>query len=186
MIYCPFASMITEISLKCLARICDIIVSMSEAKTEYVDWLNVKVIQKAIIEDEAGNMLALRRSEGPPVYSRPGKWDLPGGSIDAQDLENLEDGIKPHLTAIAREIREETGLEPISITPLSFDSWTFQKSPGNILGMAIGYQAIVAGEKPPIQRSGEHMDELWGPRQEVLALDFGDDGGLHPSVIRAV
>lgn len=48
--------------------------------SEYIDWLNTKVLQKARVIDEAGNMLALRRIETGPA-GRLGKWDLPGGIL---------------------------------------------------------------------------------------------------------
>jgi hypothetical protein len=64
------------------------------------------------------------------------------------------------------------------------DSWTFKRSPGFILGVAIGYKVTVEGVKPSVQLSDEHTEYTWGTREEVLTLDFGDDGGLHPSVIR--
>jgi len=151
------------------------------AKKEWVDWLNAKVLQKAVVVDEAGNMLALKRTETGPA-SRPGKWDLPGGSIDPQDVT---DGAKPHTAAIKREVVEETGLEPTDVKAIFVDSWTFTKSPGTILGIAIGYLVTVEGVKPPVQRGDEHTAELWGSKEELLALDFGEDGGLHSSVIRA-
>jgi 8-oxo-dGTP pyrophosphatase MutT (NUDIX family) len=151
-------------------------------KKEWVDWLNAKVLQKAIVVDEAGNMLALKRTATGPA-SRLGKWDLPGGSIDPQDVT---EGVKPHTAAIQREVVEETGLQPVEVKAVFVDSWTFTRSPGTILGIAIGYRVTVQGVKPPVQRSDEHIAELWGSKAELLALDFGEDGGLHPSIIRAV
>lgn len=156
---------------------------MSETgNNEYVDWLNAKVLQKAVVVDEAGNMLALKRTETGPA-SRPGKWDLPGGSIESQDVT---DSTNPHITAITREVVEETGLEPEEIKAVFVDSWAFTRSPGTILGIAVGYLVKVDGIKPPVRRSDEHTAELWGSKEELLALDFGEDGGLHTSIIRAV
>ncbi len=60
----------------------------------------VYVSQKAILVDEQGNILAMRRSKTAP--SRPLHWDLPGGDIEVGG-ELKKD--------IAREIREETQLE---------------------------------------------------------------------------
>ncbi|GEM_PF-1028916 len=158
---------------------------MSEAaKTEWVDWLNTKVLQKAAVVDEAGNVLALHRSE---TYrgSRPGKWDLPGGVVGREDIES-SDAAKPHEASIRREVAEETGLAVIAIAATFVDSWTFERSPGTILGIAIGYKATVSGVKPLVRLSDEHVEYRWGAPAEILALEFGEDGGLHPSVIRAL
>ncbi len=153
---------------------------MSEPSGEYIDWLNTKVLQKARVVDAVGNVLALRRTETGPA-SRLGKWDLPGGSLGPEDLKQS----KPHTVAIGREVFEETGLQPKNIRAIFVDSWTFQRSPGTILGLAIGYEVMVEGIKPSVQLSDEHTAELWGAREEVLAFDFGDDGGLHPAILRA-
>ncbi len=158
---------------------------MSEAaKTEWVDWLNVKVLQKAAVVDEAGSILVLRRSE---IHggSRPGMWDLPGGSIERADVEVHGSGTQPHEAAMRREIAEETALAVVVLTATFVDSWTFERSPGTILGIAIGYRATVSGIKPPVRLSDEHIEYRWALPAEIFDLAFGEDGGLHQSVIRA-
>lgn len=60
----------------------------------------IGVATKAVLFDGNGKILALRRSGTAP--SRPLHWDLPGGDLDFG--EDVRDGI-------AREVREETGLE---------------------------------------------------------------------------
>lgn len=55
-----------------------------------------------------------------------------------------------------------------------------------MLGLAIGYEVTVEGVKPSVQRSDEHIAERWCTQDEILALDFGDDDGLHPAILRAL
>jgi 8-oxo-dGTP pyrophosphatase MutT (NUDIX family) len=64
------------------------------------DPLQVRVSVYAVaVEDE--RLLLVRLSDSSPVFA-PGLWHLPGGGIDP--------GEQP-LEALARELREETGLE---------------------------------------------------------------------------
>ncbi|MHA2060876.1 MAG: NUDIX domain-containing protein [Candidatus Sifarchaeia archaeon] len=151
-----------------------------QIKKEWVDWQNTKVLQKAVVIDEQGNMLAIRRSEAKPG-GRPGKWDLPGGSVGPDDLV---EGTQPHIEVIKREIKEETGLETQEVEPVFVDSWVFTKSPGKILGVAIGYRCKVSGVTPEVRLSEEHIESTWGNKKQIMALDFGEDGGLHPSIIK--
>lgn len=150
-------------------------------KKEWVDWLDTKTLQKAAVMDEAGNVLSIRRVETGPG-GRLGKWDLPGGSIGPEDLV----AEKPTQEAIKREVFEETNLEVVEVEPIFFDSWTFTRSPGQILGIAIGYRCKVKGVKPEVKLSNEHLESKWGTKEEILALDFGDDGGFHPSIVQKV
>lgn len=57
-------------------------------------------VAKAIIVDEKGRVLMLKRSNYTKKYS--GEWDLPGGHVRVG--EKLEDGL-------IREVKEETGLD---------------------------------------------------------------------------
>lgn len=156
---------------------------MSETeKKEWVDWQNTKVLQKAVVIDEEDNLLCIKRTEE-GSGKRKGMWDLPGGSIGPEDLV---EGSKPNIEAIKREIKEETGLDAEDIEAVFVDSWVFERSPGKILGLAIGYRARVKGIKPQVHLSHEHTDSRWGSKDEVLSLEFGDDGGLHPSIIHRV
>ena len=148
-------------------------------KKEWVDWQNTKVLQKAVVVDDEGNMLVLRRApEGPAA--RPDKWDLSGGSVSPKDLEAGD----PLVAGIREEIRQETGLEVDGIEPVYVSSWTFTRSPGKILGVAIGYKCVVKGVKPEVVLSTEHCEAQWCKKEEILNLDFGDDGGLHKSIIK--
>ena len=146
---------------------------------EWVDWLNTKVLQKAVVVDDVGNILSLCRiSTGPAP--RLDKWDLPGGCVSPQDLNNTEN---PIFAAIFREVLEETGLQVFKSEAIYVSSWVFERSPGKILGVAIGYKCQVRGVKPEVKLSLEHYQFQWGSKEAILALDFGDDGGLHSGII---
>ncbi|MFH1561027.1 MAG: NUDIX hydrolase [Patescibacteria group bacterium] len=149
-------------------------------KKEWVDWLNTKVLQKAVLVDGEGNLLAIRRVPDGPA-SRKDKWDLPGGSLSPEDLEG---GVGVAERAITREVLEETGLEIESANPVHVTSWTFQKSVGTVLGVAIGYRCSVSGIKPAVTLSDEHYEYQWVSKEDLLNLDFGDDGGLHKDIAR--
>ena len=82
----------------------------------WVDWIEkVKVLQKAVVVRSDGKILALKRPED--EYTRPGCWDLLGGSIDLEDIERWKEnsgrGDKDDILvkAIEREVLEEAGLE---------------------------------------------------------------------------
>lgn len=151
-------------------------------KKEWVDWLNTKVVQKAGAIDEEGNVLAIRRISTGPAH-RLDKWDLPGGSVDLEDLKNEEE---PTIEAIKREISEETGLKVTDLERIYIRSWVSERSVGKILGIAFGYKCRVAGVKPQVKLSEEHYDYRWERKEEILKLDFGDDGGLHKGIIERV
>lgn len=139
-----------------------------------------KVLQKAVIINSQGKMLGLKRTENYPGGSRPGKWDLPGGSLDLDDLE----AEKPHLSAILREVQEETGISEISTTKVVFvDSLSRKVDDQEIMILAIGYKITI--EETEVVISSEHSKYLWFTQEELLAQDFGDDGGFHKSIIRS-
>lgn len=156
------------------------VMTTGAVRKEWVDWQNAKVLQKAVVVDEEGNILSIRRAPTGPA-SRPDKFDLPGGSAGPEDLEVAN----PLEEAIRREVEEETGLDVTSAEPVYVSSWVFTRSPGKILGVAVGYKCTVAGVKPKVSLSAEHYQSLWGTKEKILALDFGEDGGMHKKIIEA-
>ena len=51
----------------------------------YVDWIGrVKVLQKAVIFNENGRILALKRADN-KNRPHPGCWDLAGGRLESSD-----------------------------------------------------------------------------------------------------
>lgn len=144
--------------------------------------MNVKVLQKAVVIDKGGNVLAIRRIPTGPAH-RLDKWDLPGGSVGMEDLKNEKE---PTIEAIKREIVEETGLKVSDLERIYVMSWVSEQTVGKILGIAFGYKCRVAGVKPQVKLSEEHYDFRWGSREEILSLDFGEDGGLHRKIVLAL
>jgi len=71
--------------------------------------------QKAVVTDDSGRILLVRKSDEDP--NQPGRWELPGGR-----LKPSED-VVAHMI---REVREETGLS-VSPGPL-IDLWSWQMS----------------------------------------------------------
>jgi 8-oxo-dGTP pyrophosphatase MutT (NUDIX family) len=151
-------------------------------REEWVDWINTKTLQKAVVIDEHGNSLALWRTDNGPG-ARKGMPDLPGGNIGQTDLNTTE--TSPHELAIKREIKEETGLEVSNLEVIYIDSGNKQtQSAGEVLVLALGYRCCVSGIEPEVTLSDEHKESKWITKEEFLQLDFGNDGGFHAEVIK--
>lgn len=155
---------------------------MTENK-ERIDWLNAKILQKIIITDEVGNLLITKRSTSKPG-ARQGKWDFLGGSMNAEDLQ--EKG-EPHELALAREAREESGLEVKDIAPICVRSGKkLTQTAGEVLVYAVGFTCKVDGVKPAVTLSDEHTEYNWVTHQEVQTVDFGEDEeGFHRQTLKA-
>lgn len=150
---------------------------------EWVDWQNTKVLQKLAVIDSGNNVLMLRRSET-GYGSRKGKWDLIGGSVEPEDLEDAH----PHSESLIREAREET---QIDLKGNTFDvvfanSIVMEKSVGKVLMMALGYSVKISEEQPDVTLNDEHAEYSWMSVEEALKLDFGDDGGFHTSILERI
>ncbi|MBI4120705.1 MAG: NUDIX hydrolase [Parcubacteria group bacterium] len=114
----------------------------------------INIAQKAILFDENGKILTIRRTETAP--SRPLYWDLPGGVVEFG--ENLKEDI-------AREIREETGLEVEDVS-------VFDAASGlndiHEFWVTICYTARPIAAK--IVLSYEHDDFMWVTPQEFTKM----------------
>lgn len=109
----------------------------------------------ALIQDGAGTCLVLRRS-GASGWN-PGKWDLPGGKVEAG--ERLEE-------AVRREIREEAELE-VSLGGL------LGKSEIEVRGRRIVCLVFQAkSETRDVRLSEEHDRFAWVQKAELCRLDF--------------
>ncbi len=128
---------------------------------------NVRLIQKCIIVNKDGTVLALRRAADD--HSRGGNWDLPGGGY--------EEG-EEVIAAIKREVMEEAGLTVNSLSPVFF---------ANRIGVEIGFfkgETVFAtcysskdweGE---VRLSDEHIEYRWVKPEEFKTFNFGADSGF--------
>jgi len=112
---------------------------------------------KVLIRDDNGHCLLLKRSMS--SKGNPGKWDLPGGKVDAG--ESLEEGL-------LREVAEETGLTISLLHVLgAAESETSAKK--------VAY-LILEGrlESGQLRLSSEHDDYTWADRQGLAKADIAE------------
>ena len=101
-----------------------------------------------MIVDDAGRVLLGRRAFDPAA----GRWDLPGGF-----LEEHEDPV----TALRREVREETGLDVEPTTLVGFYLEPYE----NRVVLCITWLARVVGGE---ERAGDDLVELeWFARDAI-------------------
>jgi len=115
----------------------------------------LRLSAKVVIHDENGRCLLLKRSMR--SKGNPGKWDFPGGKIDAG--ESLEVGL-------LREIREETGLA-VSLGHLLGAAES--ESPTARVVYMILEGRLASGA---IHLSDEHDDYVWVERKDLAAMDL--------------
>lgn len=113
-------------------------------------------VAKALVLDEAGNMLLLRRSKTHPDMAL--KADLPGGNIEADETP---------ADAVRREIDEETGLVvPPERVALFYANTRFYN--GKSVTRSV-FAARVSGTKPAVLiRPQEHDSFEWLPMADAI------------------
>jgi len=144
----------------------------------YVDWIGrVKVLQKAVIFNENGRILALKKTDD-PVRPNPGCWDLAGGRVESSDIVKWKnksgkgDDNDILINALRREIKEETGLEVKNICAIHAAS-AYSESK-EMLIVAIGYSCKAADERR-LKLSAEHTEFRWAAKEEFMRLEIGND-----------
>ena len=132
---------------------------------------NVKFLQKCIIVDDRGRILALRRD--PNDARRPNCWDFPGGNYEAG--ETVDECIK-------REIYEETKLLAKSLRAIYIAS-NMGKTYSDI--NVIAACQVCLDWEGEVNLSSEHVEYRWVTPEEFMDLETGDDGGFLKDSLRA-
>lgn len=118
---------------------------------------NVKFFQKALVfHPESEHFLALKRADDDS--SAAGQWDFPGGGIDFGEL---------HLSALHREINEETGLSIVNPTVL--EVMTKFDTERQIYAIFIAHRCRATTSD--VCLSAEHTAYQWVTATEWLRLD---------------
>jgi 8-oxo-dGTP pyrophosphatase MutT (NUDIX family) len=156
-------------------------------KNIYVDWIDkVKILQKAVIKNKEGKILAVRRPADAAPRPRPNCWDLPGGRVEKTDIEKWKSrsgkGDKNDIliNALKREIKEEANLDVKNIRAIQSASGFDETK--NIFVVAIGYTCDALNENG-LKLSPEHSEYKWVSKDEFAELDIGNDGGLIRSIL---
>ena len=134
------------------------------------------VIQKAVVTNSSGQILALKRSD--TDVRRPLQWDLPGGWLDENET---------HEKGLLREIFEETGIDAGNIvTPQLFYTETaiktWQEGLGALQqGNCVFLFYVVVTNSTEVVLSSEHVLFEWKSPEAALQ-DFEYD--LHVRALK--
>jgi 8-oxo-dGTP diphosphatase len=96
-------------------------------------------------------MLLLRRSRSLTAF--PGTWDIPGGHV--QEGEDL-------LTALKREIREETGYAVTVERPFHAGTFDYPLTGGRSTpSVEVDFLCSIRARRPPTLDPAEHTEYAW-------------------------
>lgn len=107
----------------------------------------------SVIRNDKGEFLLLKRSED--STSNPGKWDLPGGKLEREEI--LEE-------AVVREVWEET---EITIVPGDIAGYVSFELPEKKV-IAIVYDGGYIDSD--VKLSHEHTEYSWIPLDKILGM----------------
>ena len=128
----------------------------------------VLFIQKCIIVNDKGRILALKRS--PTKDSdRSGCWDLPGGTYERG--EDVIDSIK-------REVQEESSLTIIDPKPIYLANGLDNANQFMSSEVVFAVTHVCSKWVGEVKISDEHAEFKWVTPEEFMTYDFGDDGGF--------
>lgn len=118
------------------------------------------VSNKAVLVNPCGKILMLTLQDG--------RWDLPGGRMDAgEDM----------LESLAREVREETGIEVNACRARPFFVGVYPYKSDLSTPVASVFYIVRIGEGPEVILSDEHKSARWvDPRQAFV--DEGAQGSI--------
>lgn len=121
--------------------------------------LNVKILQKAIIYNDKGQFLAIKRA--PEDFSRPNTWDFPGGWINQG--ENPDESIDEKVLA-------ESGLMAKN-KKLGYMTYLYDKHKSEYTFFLCYEYRELFGK---VKLSPDHNDYRWVNRDEFLKLKSVD------------
>lgn len=124
----------------------------------------LNVAAKAVIVNAAGEVLILRESSRHATNTKVGRYQLPGGRIDAGE---------PFIEGLRREVHEETGLDIEIGKPLAVGEWrpVVLGVPHQIVGVFLACK--LTGD-PEVRISEEHDEALWINPHERQKYDVVD------------
>ncbi|MBI2594386.1 NUDIX hydrolase [Candidatus Curtissbacteria bacterium] len=117
----------------------------------------------AVINNKKGEILFVRRSDKDDFM--PGFWELPGGSTDF--------GEEPQ-QGLAREIKEECGLDISVEKPLSVQTYYVQKKNLNKQCVEIVFLCKMIDEFQKIKLSDEHSEFAFLPLDRINEIKLSD------------
>ncbi len=116
---------------------------------------NFALSVKVVVLDDRNRCLLLRRSPGSGFNA--GKWDLPGGKVDAGETFD---------EALVREVEEETGLH-IALERVAGSAQS--ETPDRMVAYMIMRGRVLSGE---MKLSSEHDQFAWVAGTELASVDL--------------
>jgi ADP-ribose pyrophosphatase YjhB (NUDIX family) len=132
----------------------------------FVHFRDPKVAVVALVTargDEGDQVLLVRRG----VEPMKGRWSLPGGYMDAGEMPQA---------ALARELREEVGLEA-EVAPLPLEIYLLEHH-GTAMGIVLAFQAVPAANAPAPTPGDDVTEACWFPAAHLPA-DLAFDSTRH-------
>jgi 8-oxo-dGTP diphosphatase len=107
----------------------------------------------AIVRDDRGRLLMVRRGHAPSA----GTWSVPGGRVEPGESD---------ADAVAREVREETGLE---VRPNELVGHVERPGPGGVVYDIFDYAAVVVSGQ--LTAGTDAVDARWVSEDQLPTLE---------------